>query len=141
MADYLFHRIIPHFAVVGFSRGGLGASNRQFCDGVGWDSCFPYPPRVVDKGRVVIIIRHFQEELWPFGLNQMLFLETHDIFYTCPCTKEQYYRGIKSLGKKEITSIINELGQAEVTCNFCRKTYTFSKDELNQMITEIDNHE
>ncbi len=68
-------------------------------------------------------------------------LETQDIFYTCPCTKEQYYRGIKSLGKKEITSIIDELGQAEVTCNFCRKTYVFNKDELNQMITEIDNHE
>lgn len=66
-------------------------------------------------------------------------LETKDIFYECPCTKEQYYRGIKSLGKKEIESIINEIGHAEVICNFCRKKYIFDKDELNSMITEIEN--
>lgn len=68
-------------------------------------------------------------------------LDKQDIFYKCPCNKDQYYRGIKSLGKKELQSIIDEIGSAEVTCNFCRKTYKFKRPELEEMIKEIDNKE
>lgn len=71
--------------------------------------------------------------------NDCEFLGTEKIAYKCPCNKDQYYRGIKSLGKKELESIINEIGQAEVTCNFCRKKYLFKREELEQMIKEIDN--
>lgn len=61
-----------------------------------------------------------------------------DIKYYCPCNKDRFFRGIKSLGKKEIENIIKEDGKAEVTCNFCRKNYIFDKDDLEKMLKQIE---
>lgn len=63
-------------------------------------------------------------------------LDKTEISYYCPCNKERFYRGIKSLGKKEISNIIEEDGKASVTCAFCKKVYEFDKLELLSMIKE-----
>lgn len=68
-------------------------------------------------------------------------LERQEIAYKCPCSKESYYRGVKSLGIKEIESIKDEIGSCEVTCIYCQKKYVFDKNDLNQMIKEIENKE
>ncbi len=56
--------------------------------------------------------------------------------YLCDCGAERFERGIISLGKKEIESIIREDGQAEVVCRFCGKRYEFSKDILQRLLEE-----
>lgn len=61
----------------------------------------------------------------------------NDIEYSCPCNRDRFFRGIKSLGEKEITDIINEDGKASVTCRFCKKTYDFKKDDLEKMLKQI----
>lgn len=61
-------------------------------------------------------------------------LETKELHYTCPCSKERFAKGIASLGKKEIQDIINSTGIAEVKCNFCTKDYLFSKEDLENLI-------
>lgn len=58
------------------------------------------------------------------------------IGYRCDCSKEKFERGLISLGKTEINSIIEEEGEAETKCHFCNKTYTFSKEELEDLIKE-----
>ncbi len=68
-------------------------------------------------------------------------IETSEIGYRCPCSKEKYYSGVKSLGIKEIESIRDEIGTCEVTCMYCRKKYIFDKADLNQIIKEIENKE
>ncbi len=69
--------------------------------------------------------------------NQYQLLEKKDISYYCPCTKERFYNGIKTIGKTEIENIINEDHKAEVTCKFCNTTYLFDEDELKQMVSEL----
>jgi len=64
-------------------------------------------------------------------------LDRIDLNYSCDCSKNKFYAGIKSLGVKEIESIINEEGKAEVKCNFCEKNYIYEKDELKKMCDEI----
>lgn len=54
--------------------------------------------------------------------------------YECNCSKEKFEKGIISLGKKEIESIIKEQGNAEVKCQFCNKKYEFTKEELEKII-------
>lgn len=54
--------------------------------------------------------------------------------YECNCSKEKFERGMVSLGEKEIESIIEEQGEAEVVCHFCNKKYIFSKEELSKFI-------
>ncbi len=63
-----------------------------------------------------------------------------DIEYSCPCNKDRFFRGIKSLGATEIKAIIEEDGKASVTCQFCKKTYDFGKNDLEKMLKQIENN-
>jgi molecular chaperone Hsp33 len=65
----------------------------------------------------------------------MLFMVGEDLFpkYKCDCQKSRIENGLISLGKKELEDIINTDGKAEVECKFCKKKYTFSKEELEKL--------
>ncbi len=57
-------------------------------------------------------------------------LEETEVKYFCDCSKERMERAIVSLGKEEIQNIIDEQGEAEITCRFCDRKYLFGKDAL-----------
>ena len=59
--------------------------------------------------------------------------EDLDVQYKCTCTKDRIERGIISLGKNEITKIIEEDGKLEATCQFCNRKYQFGKEELESL--------
>jgi molecular chaperone Hsp33 len=65
-------------------------------------------------------------------------LETKELKYECNCSKERFARGLKSLGKEELTNILNEDHKAEITCNFCNKKYEFTEDDLKNLIFELN---
>ena len=54
--------------------------------------------------------------------------------YKCNCSKDKFERGIRSLGKDEIKTILEEDGKIDTECNFCHKKYHFSKEELECFI-------
>lgn len=60
--------------------------------------------------------------------------EDLDVQYKCTCTKDRIERGIISLGKNEITKIIEEDGKLEAKCQFCNRKYEFSKEELEALL-------
>lgn len=68
----------------------------------------------------------------------MLFMVGEDLLpkYKCDCKKSRIEKGLISLGEKELDSIINTDGKAEVVCRFCKKVYNFSKEELEKLKTE-----
>lgn len=57
-----------------------------------------------------------------------------DVQYKCTCTKDRIERGIISLGKTEISNIIQEDGKLEAKCQFCNRKYEFSKEELEALL-------
>lgn len=57
-------------------------------------------------------------------------LGSDPVSYRCDCSRERFTRGLISLGKKELDSIIDEQGEADLVCHFCAKTYHFTKEEL-----------
>ncbi len=61
-------------------------------------------------------------------------LETTDIGYNCDCSKERMERAIISLGKEQITEILNDTGEAEICCHFCDRKYTFGEADLRRFI-------
>lgn len=61
-------------------------------------------------------------------------LEERESKYHCNCTKEKFYNGIITLGKDQLNEIIEEQGDIEVQCHFCGKTYTFTKDDLKDVL-------
>lgn len=56
-----------------------------------------------------------------------------DVEYKCNCSKERIETGIMSLGKEEITKIIEEDGKLDAKCHFCHKNYHFDIEDLNKL--------
>lgn len=54
--------------------------------------------------------------------------------YECKCSKERMEKALISIGKDELQAIIDEQGEAELTCHFCDNKYKFSKDELTELL-------
>ena len=61
-------------------------------------------------------------------------LETHPVEYRCYCSRERVTRALISMGRQELTSLIEEQGQAELTCQFCDRVYRYSKGELEDIL-------
>ncbi len=67
---------------------------------------------------------------------QIIPLDTLDIGWNCDCSEERLEQVVKSLGAKEINDIIEQDGQAEITCQFCGKSYRFDKEHLEKLKLE-----
>ena len=57
--------------------------------------------------------------------------------YNCSCSKEKMEKALVSLGRGELEEIIDTTGEAELTCQFCRTSHKFDKDELEKILEEI----
>lgn len=60
-----------------------------------------------------------------------------DMKYECDCNKEKFERGLISIGREELTKILEEDGKADTVCHFCNKEYHFSKEDLEKLLDEI----
>lgn len=74
-----------------------------------------------------------EELLGPFSPKIM---ETYEIAYRCDCHRERFEKALISLGREELSAIIDEDGQAELTCHFCNKKYQFSMEDLQSLRKE-----
>ena len=54
--------------------------------------------------------------------------------YKCSCSKERMEKALISIGREELTSLIEEQGEAELSCQFCDNKYKFSKQELEELL-------
>ena len=64
-------------------------------------------------------------------------LEKHPVEYRCYCSRERVSRALISMGREELSDLIAEQGQAELTCQFCDQVYQFSREELEQLLEEM----
>ena len=72
------------------------------------------------------------------GDENILILDQElELKYECDCSKEKFERGLISIGREELTKIIEEDGQADTVCHFCNKKYHFSKEDLENLLNEI----
>ena len=61
--------------------------------------------------------------------------------FSCDCTRERLERALLSIGEKELKEIIDQDGQAELTCQFCEKKYRFNRTELESLLAEATESE
>lgn len=54
--------------------------------------------------------------------------------YECTCSKERMEKALISIGRDELQAVIDEQGEAELTCQFCDNKYLFSKQELQSLL-------
>ncbi len=61
------------------------------------------------------------------------FVEEMNLYYECDCSKERFDKGLGSLDRSELDNLIKENKPIQITCEFCKKKYDFSIDELKSI--------
>ncbi len=68
--------------------------------------------------------------------NVQIIEENITPIYECDCSKEHMADGLATLDKTVLKEMIDEDKKAELICHFCNKKYEFSKDELEEILSE-----
>ena len=64
-------------------------------------------------------------------------LEERDIRWDCDCSRERIEQALMTIGRDDLTEIIEEDGQAELQCQFCLKKYHFDKAQLQEILDQM----
>lgn len=91
---------------------------------------FPPVSSLLDEGKT-------PEEILNMIFEDVEILETQDLFFECDCSKDKMAEAIKTVGKKEIRSMIEEDHGCEILCHFCNTRYQFNEEELESIYEEI----
>ena len=68
---------------------------------------------------------------------QLEILEKHPVEYRCYCSRDRVTRALISMGREELSSLIREQGQADLTCQFCDKVDHYSQEQLEKLLAEM----
>jgi len=77
------------------------------------------------------IIEQAIGELQPKYLHQL------PLRFKCSCSRTRCESALIALGTEELDELIKEQGEAELTCRFCKERYTFTREELEALKTQI----
>ena len=67
----------------------------------------------------------------------VLFLETTEVCYKCYCSRSRVESALISLGKQELTEIMEDGKPFPVECQFCDTTYEFTPEQVAELIENI----
>ena len=71
------------------------------------------------------------------GSLGVVFMETTEVSYKCYCSRERVTAALISLGKKELTEIMEEGNTFPVECQFCDEIYEFTPEDIRKLLEEI----
>ena len=67
----------------------------------------------------------------------VLFLETEEVSYQCYCSRQRVERALVSLGREELTEIMEEGKAFPVECQFCDTVYSFTPEDIQKILKTI----
>jgi molecular chaperone Hsp33 len=59
------------------------------------------------------------------------------VSFQCPCSRDRSVGALQLLGRDELTAMLQEDGQAELTCHFCNEHYVVEAPELEALIQAV----
>lgn len=67
----------------------------------------------------------------------VVFLETTEVSYKCYCSRDRVTAALISLGKEELTEIMDEGKTFPVECQFCDTTYSFTPEDIRDLLEKV----
>jgi molecular chaperone Hsp33 len=88
------------------------------------------------------VLSDFKELMTQFAFGQLAggnveVLGATDVRYQCTCTQERVVDVLRALGQTEVASLLEEQGQAEVTCHYCNTRYEIDAEGLAALLLEL----
>ena len=75
-----------------------------------------------------------------FGSIPLRPAESSSLTFHCPCSRPQTEAMLLGLGAEELNALLEERGEAEVTCEYCQQSYHFAGAELRQLLSCLAQH-
>lgn len=86
----------------------------------------PHISRLVDEGTTPEQVVNQITQPW----GEPRWLERKALRFDCSCSRERFERALIALGTGELEQMLEEQGDAELTCHFCAERYYFTADDL-----------
>lgn len=67
----------------------------------------------------------------------VVFMETVPVSYKCYCTRDRVEQALISLGREELGDIVREGKAFPVECQFCDTVYTFTPEDIQELLKKI----
>ncbi|MDD6679337.1 MAG: Hsp33 family molecular chaperone HslO [Firmicutes bacterium] len=67
----------------------------------------------------------------------VVFLDTTEVSYKCYCSRDRVEQALISLGRKELTEIMEEGKTFPVECQFCDTVYRFTPEDISELLKKI----
>ena len=67
----------------------------------------------------------------------VVFMETTEVSYKCYCNRDRVTAALVSLGREELTQIMDEGKTFPVECQFCDTVYSFTPDDIKTILNRI----
>ena len=67
----------------------------------------------------------------------VVFMETTEVSYKCYCSRHRVEAALISLGREELTDIQSEGEEFPVECQFCDAVYTFTPEDVAELLKKI----
>ncbi len=67
----------------------------------------------------------------------VVFLETVEVGYKCYCSRSRVEKALISIGKKELTEIMEEGKSFPVECQFCDTVYSFTPEDIAELLKKV----
>ncbi len=64
-------------------------------------------------------------------------LDSYPVHYRCTCSKDRVQAAIATLQPEEVEHLADERGVMEAHCQYCNRTYTFTRSELEELAADI----
>ena len=67
----------------------------------------------------------------------VVFMETTEVAYKCYCDRDRVTAALISLGREELTEIFNEGKNFPVECQFCDEVYSFTPEDITELLKKV----
>ena len=82
---------------------------------------------LLDEGKTI-------EDILNMIFDDLEILETIYPEFHCNCSREKTKKALESVGREELEAILQEDNGATLHCNFCNEDYTFTEDDIKELL-------
>ncbi len=70
-----------------------------------------------------------------FQEDDIAVINAKDVKFSCTCSRNKVTNMLRGLGKDEAQSIIEEMGEVKVTCEFCNMAYKYNLQDIEDIFS------
>jgi molecular chaperone Hsp33 len=72
-----------------------------------------------------------------FHEEDVRLFHSQPLAFECSCSRERIEKTLRAMGEEELYSILDEQEKIEVTCEFCSEMQTFSRQDVDTLLSTV----